>query len=64
LLGEQAWRECGLGIPAEVDEFQRRIDTLEQQVMNLTGQTEERDQELDAARAANRELITRLNMRS
>lgn len=61
LLGEQAWRESGLGAPADVDQLRRRITTLEQQVVDLRGQLEDRDQDLDAARAANRELITRLN---
>ena len=35
--------------------------TLEQQVVDLRLQLEERDQDLTAARAANRELMTRLN---
>jgi hypothetical protein len=64
LLGEQAWKESGLGAPTDVDELQRRITVLVQQTVELTGQLEERDQELDAARAANRELITRLNKRA
>ena len=61
LFGEQAWRESGLGAPTDIDQLQRRITTLEQQIVDLTGKLEERDQELDAARAANRELITSLN---
>jgi hypothetical protein len=61
LLGEQAWRESGLGAPADIDQLQRRITELEQQVVDLRGQIGERDQELDAARAANRELIANLN---
>lgn len=64
LLGEQAWRDSGLGAPADIDQLQRRITDLEQQVVDLKSQLEERDQELDAARAANRELITNLNRRS
>jgi hypothetical protein len=60
-LGDQAWRESGLGAPADIDQLQRRIIGLEQQVVELTGQVEERDQDLAAARAANRELISRLN---
>jgi Family of unknown function (DUF6262) len=32
LLGEQAWRESGLGAPADIDQLQRRISDLEQQV--------------------------------
>jgi hypothetical protein len=35
---------------------------LEQTKFDLTRQLEERDEQLDAARAANRELITQLNI--
>ena len=61
LLGEQAWRATGLGAPTDIDQLQQRIVTLEQQVVDLRLQLEERDQDLAAARAANRELMTRLN---
>jgi hypothetical protein len=64
LLGEQAWRESGLGAPADIDQLQRRIIELEQQAVDLRGQIEERDQELEAARTANRELIANLNRRT
>jgi hypothetical protein len=64
LLGERAWAESGLGGPDDIEQLKRRITTLEQQVTDLTGQLEERQQELEAARAANRELITRLNTTS
>jgi transposase-like protein len=64
LLGEQAWRESGLGAPTDIDQLQRRITDLEQQVVDLRGQLEERDQELEAARTANRDLITNLNRRN
>ncbi len=63
-LGEQAWRESGLGAPTDIDQLQRQVTALEQQTVDLTRQIEERDQELDAARAANRELITQLNTTS
>ena len=49
LLGQEAWRESGLGAPVDVDRLQGQIVTLEQQVIELRGQLEERDQELDAA---------------
>jgi hypothetical protein len=49
------------GRPVDVDQLQRRITELEQQVVDLRGQVEERDQELDAPRTANRELITNVN---
>jgi hypothetical protein len=60
-LGEQAWRESGLGAPEDIDRLQQRIVSLEQQAVELRLELEERDQELDAARAANRELMTQLN---
>ena len=58
LLGEQAWRATGLGAPTDIDQLQQRIVTLEQQIVELRLQLEERDQDLAAARAANRELMT------
>lgn len=61
MLGEQAWHESGLGAPADIDELQRRITQLEQQAVELRRQLDERDQELTAARAANRELFANLN---
>jgi hypothetical protein len=63
LLGDAAWHEAGIGAPADVDALQQRITHLEQQVVDLQGTIAERDQELDAARAASREFITNLNRR-
>jgi hypothetical protein len=60
-LGEQAWRESGLGAPAGIDTLNHTITRLEQQATDLRIQLEERDSELAAARAANRELMTQLN---
>ena len=60
-LGEQAWRESGLGAPADLDALHQKITHLEQQAADLRLQLEERGDELAAARAANRELITQLN---
>ena len=60
-LGEQAWRESGLGAPADIDALTQQITHLEQQVIDLRIQLEERDEELAAARAANRELMAQLN---
>lgn len=61
LLGEQAWRASGLGAPTDIEELQQQIVFLEQQVVDLQLQLETRDQELAAARGANRELMTQLN---
>ncbi|MFF3330654.1 hypothetical protein ACFYWX_14015 [Streptomyces sp. NPDC002888] len=63
LMGKQAWRESGLGAPADHEELQRQVTRLEQMNTELTAQLEERDAELEAARAANRELTRALNQR-
>jgi hypothetical protein len=63
LLGEQTWQESGLGAPEDIDALKRRITLLEQTVVDLTRQLAERDEELDAAWAANRELIAQMNRR-
>jgi hypothetical protein len=60
-LGEQAWRESGLGTPADPGALSQKLTHLEQQVLDLRLQLGERDQDLAAARAASRELMTQLN---
>jgi chromosome segregation ATPase len=60
-LGEQTWRESGLGAPTDVDALHQRITHLEQLVIDLQQQLDERDEDLAAARATNRELMARLN---
>lgn len=60
-LGEQAWSESGLGALPDVDQLQRRIAMLEQELAEKRGEIEERSEELEAARAANRELTRALN---
>jgi chromosome segregation ATPase len=60
-LGEQAWRESGLGAPADIDALTQKITYLEQQAADLRLQLEERGDDLTAARAANRELMAQLN---
>jgi len=56
VLGDTAWRESGLGAPTDIAALQQRITSLEQQ---LAG----RNDDLDAARSANRELMAQLNHR-
>jgi hypothetical protein len=60
-LGEQAWRECGLGHTPDPDQLRQQAADLQQQVIDLRLKLEERDEELSAARAANRELMAQLN---
>src|SRR5664279_3874998 len=61
VLGEQAWHESGLGVPADIDALNQKINHLEQQTVDLRLQLGERDQDLAAARAANRDLMAQLN---
>jgi hypothetical protein len=63
-LGEQAWRESGLGAFSDAGQFQQQIAQLTEDNQQLRAVLAERDQDLAAARAANRELMTRLNTRS
>jgi len=60
-LGEQIWRESGLGGPDDIDRLQRRVTELEQHAAEQRRQLAERNDELEAARAANRDLMTHLN---
>ncbi|HEX2298193.1 MAG TPA: DUF6262 family protein [Pseudonocardiaceae bacterium] len=60
-LGERAWRESGLGNPVDIDGLHQQITHLEQQAIDLRLQLAERDEDLAAARAANRELMARIN---
>ena len=61
LLGERAWRESGLGAPVGIDTLEQQNLALEQHIVDLRLQLEEREQDLAAARAANRELMAQLN---
>jgi hypothetical protein len=60
-LGEQTWHESGLGAPADIDALHQRINQLEQHNLDLRQQLDERDDDLAAARATNRELMAQLN---
>lgn len=60
-LGQTVWQETGLGAPPDLDTLQRHNTHLEQQLAELRGKLADRQDELDAARSTNRELMTRLN---
>jgi cell division protein FtsB len=62
-LGEEVFRASGLGAPAadETEALRRRIADFEQTVEDLRRQLQERTEELDAARATNRELMAEVN---
>ncbi|MFF5781644.1 hypothetical protein ACFY7Y_32570 [Streptomyces virginiae] len=60
-LGEQVWQQAGLGGPPDFDAMQKRLIHFEQHVTELRQQLSDRDDDLAAARAANRQLMTSLN---
>jgi regulator of replication initiation timing len=61
-LGEAVWAESGLGASADIDHLQRRIVTLEHELADAADELKERTEELEAARAANREITRALNV--
>jgi hypothetical protein len=61
-LGEAAFRDSGLGAPHDLHNLQTAL-TDREQLLELRRQLEERSDELAAARATNRELMTQLNTR-
>ncbi len=61
LLGEQTWRDSGLGAPDDIDHLNQRIASLEGQLADTRIQLDECTEELAAARLANRELMTHIN---
>lgn len=61
LLGEQVATRCGLGVDTSQAQLHRQVENLEQTVADLRGTLADRQDELDAARQANRQLLTSLN---
>lgn len=61
VLGESVWRESGLGDAPDLDQLRQRLTDAQQQVIDVRVQLEQRDDDLAAARAANRELMAQLN---
>lgn len=55
------WRESGLGAPTDTGALNDKLTQLEQRAADLRVQLSERDDELAAARAVNRDLMTRIN---
>lgn len=63
-LGEEFWRESGIGQPGDTGQLRQQMSRLSEENQQLRDNLAERDQDLAAARAASRELMTRLNTRS
>jgi hypothetical protein len=60
-LGMQAYQASGIGAPDKTAQLQHRCLELEQRLLDLSSQLDERTDELQAARTANRDLMTILN---
>ncbi|MFK8844983.1 hypothetical protein [Streptomyces sp. Ac-502] len=63
-FGEQAWNASDLGVAPDIDQLQRHIDMLEQELAEKRGELEGGTGGLEAARAANRELTRLMNQPS
>jgi chromosome segregation ATPase len=61
LLGTQISQRTGLGSPPDIAALKDQVQALEQENLDLRRRAEERDEELAAAREANRRLMTELN---
>ena len=61
VLGEEVFRTSGIGRTDDPEALHTRVGQLEQEVLDLRQELEERTDDLDAARAANRDLMTLAN---
>ena len=61
LLGEQAYSRTGLGAPRNHAALEEQNNTLQNEIQELKAKLQDREEELGAAREANRQLIAQLN---
>ncbi|NWL10449.1 hypothetical protein DM793_03915 [Paenarthrobacter nitroguajacolicus] len=61
LLGEQAYSRTGLGAPHNHAVLEDQNHTLQNEIQELQAKLQDRDEELGAAREANRQLMGQLN---
>ena len=64
VLGEEVFRASGIGRTDESGVLRTRVGQLEQQILDLRQELQERTDDLDASRAANRDLMTLANRTS
>jgi hypothetical protein len=64
VLGAQVVHDAGLTRTDEIGTLCERVAELEQQLLDRRQDLQDRDDELAAARAANRDLMTTLNDRT
>jgi uncharacterized membrane protein YccC len=61
LLGEEVFRASGIGRTDEAEALRARVGQLEQELLDLRQELEERTDDLAASRAANRDLMALAN---
>jgi hypothetical protein len=61
ILGEEVFRAGGIGRTGETEALRARVSQLEQQLLDLRQELEERTGDLNASRAANRDLMALAN---
>jgi chromosome segregation ATPase len=61
VLGEEVFRASGIGRTDDTEALRTHVGQLEQQILDLRQELEERTDDLTAARAANRDLMTLAN---
>jgi hypothetical protein len=61
LMGEQVYRTNGIGAPDETASLREHVTELDQRLLDLQRELEDRTDSLNAARVANRELMAELN---
>lgn len=61
MMGQQAFERSGLGAPASTTALQAELDHQRHIALELKQALQERDEELAAAREANRRLMSQLN---
>lgn len=60
-LGDEVLRDSGIGRTDETEQLRTQLSQLEQQILDLRQELDERNDELTAARATNRDLMAELN---
>jgi chromosome segregation ATPase len=61
LLGEQAYSRTGLGAPHDHAALEEQNQTLQNEIQELQAKLQDQEEELGAAREANRQLMGQLN---
>jgi chromosome segregation ATPase len=61
LIGEQAYTRTGLGAPRNHAALEEQNQTLQNEIQELQAKLQDQEEELGAAREANRQLIGQLN---